>query len=532
MKPIFCFRLVLLLALGTFTMNPLAAQTPADDKKGEKTDEKKGSDKKESSAEKAPPKKEEKPKESKGAVTVGGAEIRYLAQTGTMPVLKEDGTPRADVFYVYYAAVDAEGKRLSQSDSAARPITYCFNGGPGASAVWLHLGGLGPRRIEWPAEGLTMTTVGRIIGNPNTILDVTDLVFIDPVSTGLSRAAKGEKAEQFFGVDEDIESVGEFIRLFTTREQRWSSPKFLCGESYGVLRAAGVVDYLQDTHAMYFDGLMLVSGLLNWQTLSADPGNDLPYITALPSLTATAHYHRKLPPDLQADFDKAVSASRAFAFGEYATALLRGRTLSPDERRRIAERLAQLTGLTPQQVDEQELRIRPEFFREMLLRDQGKILGRFDARVTSEDANRGRLAPDFDPSLSNVIGAFSSSVNAYIRGELGYESDHPYRVLTGLPWRYTSFANKYVAMEPRLGEAMKQNPKLRVLVLVGRRDLAVPPDAMRYSINHLPIPDSLRPNVRFIEYDSGHMMYLYAKDAERLRNDLAGFVRHSENRTP
>jgi len=461
-------------------------------------------------------------------VTVGGTEVSYIAQTGTMPVFKEDGTPRANVFYVYYSAVGADGKRLAQGDAASRPITYCFNGGPGASAVWLHLGGLGPRRIEWPADGLTMTTVGRIIGNPNTILDVTDLVFIDPVSTGLSRAAKGEKAEQFFGVDEDIEAVSEFIRLFTTREQRWNSPKFLCGESYGVLRAAGVVDYLQDNHAMYFDGLMLISGLLNWQTLSADPGNDLPFITTLPAFTATAHYHRKLSPELQADFDKAVRDSRSFAFGEYATALLRGRTLPPEERRRIAERLAQLTGLTPQQVDEQELRVRPEFFREMLLRDQGKILGRFDARVTSEDANRGRLAPDFDPSLSNVIGAFSSSVNAYIRGELKYESDHPYRVLTGLPWRYTSFANKYVAMEPRLGDAMKQNPKLRVLVLVGRRDLAVPSDAMRYSMNHLPIPDSLRPNIRFVEYDSGHMMYLYAKDAERLRTDLAGFVRNGK----
>ena len=488
----------------------------------------KPAEKKEEPREKPESSKEEKPKETKAAVTVGGVELSYVTQTGTLPVFKEDGAPRANVFYVYYAAVDAEGKRLAQRDPAARPITYCFNGGPGASAVWLHLGGLGPRRIEWPADGLTMTTVGRIVGNQNTILDGTDLVFIDPVSTGLSRAAKGEKADQFFGVDEDIEAVGEFIRLFTTREQRWRSRKFLCGESYGVIRAAGVVDYLQDNHAMYFDGLMLVSGLLNWQTLSADPGNDLPFITFLPTLTATAHYHRKLAPELQTDFEKAVAEARTFAFGEYATALLRGRTLPADERRRIAEKLARFIGLTAQQVDEQELRVRPEYFREMLLREQGKILGRFDARVTSEDANRARLAPDFDPSLSNVIGAFSSSVNAYIRGELGYESDHPYRVLAGLPWRYTSFANKYVAMEPRLAEAMKQNPKLRVLVLVGRRDLAVPPDAMRYSMDHLPIPATLRSNVRFVEYDSGHMMYLYAKDAEKLRTDLAAFVRDAK----
>jgi carboxypeptidase C (cathepsin A) len=326
-------------------------------------------------------------------------------------------------------------------------------------------------------------------------------------------------------VDEDIEAVSEFIRLFTTREQRWASPKYLCGESYGVLRAAGVADYLQDNHGMFLEGLMLLSGLLNWQTLSADPGNDLPFILWLPTLTATAHYHHKLPADLQADFEKAVREARAFALGEYALALLKGRTLASDERLRIAEKLARFTGLTVEQIDEQEIRIRPEFFREMLLRKEGKIIGRFDGRVTSEDGNRSRLAPEFDPSLSNVIGAFAASVNAYIRGELGYESDHPYRVLTGLPWKYTTYANKYLAMEPRLAEAMKQNPRLRVLVLTGRRDLAVPPDAMRYSINHLPIPDSLRSNIKWSEFESGHMMYLFAPDAEKLRRDLAEFLR-------
>jgi carboxypeptidase C (cathepsin A) len=231
--------------------------------------------------------KEEKPKETNGTVTIGGTEVKYVAQTGTMPVLKEDGTPRANVFYVYYAVTGADGKRLAQKEPAARSITYCFNGGPGAAAVWLHLGGLGPRKIEWPSDGLAPNTVRRIVSNPNSILDVTDLLFIDPVGTGVSRAAKGEKAEQFFGVDEDIEAVSEFIRLFTTREQRWASPKYLCGESYGVVRAAGVADYLQDNHGMFLEGLMLISGLLNWQTLSIDPGNDLPFILWLPTLTAT-----------------------------------------------------------------------------------------------------------------------------------------------------------------------------------------------------------------------------------------------------
>jgi carboxypeptidase C (cathepsin A) len=228
---------------------------------------------------------------------------------------------------------------------------------------------------------------------------------------------------------------------------------------------------------------------------------------------------------LQADFDKALREARSFASGEYALALLKGRTIPANERRAIAEKLARFTGLTADQIDEQELRVRPEFFREMLLRKEGKIIGRFDARVTSEDANRGRPSPEFDPSLTNVIGAFASSINAYIRGELNYESDHPYRVLSGLPWKYTTYANKYLAMEPRLAEAMKQNPRLRILVCTGRRDLAVPPDAMHFSMNHLPIPDSLRPNIKWSEFESGHMMYLFAPDAEKLRRDLSEFLR-------
>src|SRR5262249_20535069 len=196
---------------------------------------------------------------------------------------KEDGSPRANVFYVYYAATDVNGKRAAVTDAASRPITFCFNGGPGASAVWLHLGGLGPRRIDLPPEGLTPATVLHVVDNPNSILDTTDLVFIDPVSTGLSRAAKGEKPEQFFNVDDDIQAIGEFLRLFTTREQRWSSPKYFCGESYGVMRVAGLANYLQDKHGLYAEGLILMSGLVNFGTISSGPGNDLPFVLYLPA---------------------------------------------------------------------------------------------------------------------------------------------------------------------------------------------------------------------------------------------------------
>jgi carboxypeptidase C (cathepsin A) len=497
------------------------AQEEAPKHDAKKPGEQKEEPKKEEKPEKP---KEEKPKERSGKVTLAGAPVSYLAQTGTIPVLKDDGTPRANVFYVYYAVTDADGKRLAAKDASSRSITFCFNGGPGASAVWLHLGGLGPRRVDLPPDGLSPATAVKVVDNPNSILDATDLVFVDPVSTGLSRAAKGEKPEQFFGVDEDIQAVGEFVRLFTTREQRWASPKFFCGESYGVTRVAGLAQYLQDKHGLYADGLMLMSGLLSFQTISPDISNDLPFVVFLPGLTATAHFHRKLPPDLQADLQKAVAESRAFAQGDYTLALMQGAALPDDQRRQIAEKLARYTGLNVEQIDEQDLRINPSYFREMLLRKEGKILGRFDARVTGDDGDRSELRPEFDPSFTNIVGGFSSAVNAYVRGELGYESDNPYHVLGNLPWKWTSFEGRYVSTEGKLAQAMKTNPRLRVVVLTGYRDLAVPEDSMRYSISHLTLPKSVRSNIAFQHYESGHMMYLYRPDAEKLRKDLLEFL--------
>ncbi len=482
-------------------------------------------EKKEEKKDAAEKPKEEKPKEHAGSITLAGAEVKYIAQTGTIPVLKDDGAVKANVFYVYYAATGADGKRLAAQAGNTRPITFCFNGGPGASAVWLHLGGLGPRRLDLPPEGLTPSTVSRVVDNPNSILDATDLVFVDPVSTGLSRAAKGEKPEQFFGLDEDIAAVGEFVRLFTTREQRWGSPKYLLGESYGVTRVSGLAAYLQHKHGLFTEGLVLMSGLINFGTLNADAGHDLPFILYLPAFTATAHYHKKLPADLMGDVDQAVADSRAFAQNEYSVALLKGAALAPEERRRVAEKLARFTGLTADLADEQNLRIDPAFFRKALLRKEGKIIGRFDARVIGEDGDPGDPQPGYDPSFSNIVGGFASAVNAYIRGELGYESDHPYHVLNaGLPWKWSSFEGRYVSTDAQLANALLTNPKMRVLVLAGRRDLAVPEDSLRHSLSHLPLPASVRKNITTEHYDSGHMMYLLRTDAEKLRADLLRFL--------
>jgi carboxypeptidase C (cathepsin A) len=468
--------------------------------------------------------KEQKPKDSKGSVKIAGRDVAYVAKTGTLPLLKEDGATRAEIFFVYYAVTGADGKPVAAADSA-RPIIFCFNGGPGSSAVWLHFGGLGPKKIVLPPDGRTPEVLGKVADNPLSILDVADLVFIDPVGTGTSRPAKGEKGEQFWGVDEDIEACGEFIRLFATREQRWMSPKYLCGESYGGIRAAGLAEFLQNKHGMYLNGVIIVSGLLNFQTLGSDTANDLPFLCFLPTLTASAAFHGKLAPELAADLDKTLADVRTFAFGEYAVALLKGRTLPADERRRVADKLARFTGLPVQVVEDSNLRVSPSVFRKALLRKEGKIIGRFDARVVAEDSDRVDPRPEFDPSYSFIIGPFSAAANAYTRTTLGYESDQPYRVVAGLPWNYSRFSNRYASMEPRLAEAMKMNPRLRVLVCQGLRDLAVPPDAMAYSLNHLPIPDSLRGNITIATYDSGHMMYLLDKDAAKLREDIVGWMK-------
>ncbi len=469
---------------------------------------------------------EVKPKETSGSVHIAGKELRYSAQTGMLPILKEDGTLRASVFYVYYAAAGDNGERTCKAAPATRPVMFCFNGGPGSSAVWLHLGGLGPRRVDTLLDGRRPSALAPLVENPNSVLDATDLVFIDPVSTGLSRAAKGENEKQFLGVEEDIEAVGEFIRMFCAREKRWESPKFLCGESYGGIRGAGLAEHLQSKHGIYLNGLQIVSGLLNYQTISEQTGNDLPFICALPALTNVAHFHKKLATDLQSDRAKAEAESRAFAQGEYAVALLKGNTLPDAERQQIASKVARLTGLALQQVLDQNLRIDRWRFRKQLLKQEGKILGGYDARVLADDLQTDTQSPSFDPSADFLRGAVSASINAYVRDTLQFESDHPYRVMApiyGL-WNFNQYANRFVTMENRLAEALVRNPRLQVLLQVGRSDLVVPQDAMQFSINQLPIPKLLQANLRFQEYASGHMMYFHLPDAEKFRQDTVEFI--------
>jgi carboxypeptidase C (cathepsin A) len=460
-----------------------------------------------------------KPVFTTNTVTIAGHKVKYVAETGMLPVLKSDGTPRASVFYVAYT-------RLGETDKATRPVTMCFNGGPGSSSVWLHLGALGPRRVKMNEDGTLPKPPFGLVDNEFSILSASDLVFIDPVATGFSRPVKDEKAESFFGQSADVESVGEFIRLWTTRHERWLSPKYLCGESYGVFRAAGLAEHLRARYGMYLNGLILVSGVLDFGTLDNEAGNDLPYTLALPAETATAFYHKKLAPDLQADLAKALDEARDFAANAYPAALRQGESLSADDRKKAVAELARLTGLSERVIEDNNLRVDTGVFRKQLLHDEGLILGGYDARITGRDHNAAAPYPDFDPSYAAAYGPFSAAMNSYARAELKFEDDLPYEIIAGVqPWNYTAH-NNYAATEGQLASAMNQNPYMRVLVLGGRHDLVCPIETMHYSLDHMQLDPAYRTNITYAEFDAGHMMYVNLPDLKKMQKTLVDFVGH------
>lgn len=457
----------------------------------------------------------DKPVVTKHSITIGNSALAYSAETGMLPLLKDDGTAKASMFYVAYTV---------DGGDTSRPIIYCFNGGPGASAVWLHLGGLGPKRAQVNPNATLPPPPYKLVNNQHTVLQHADLVFIDPVATGYSRPMNDEKAEQFFGKRSDIEAMSEFIVLYTTRHHRWGSPKYLCGESYGVFRAAGLAEYLQDHHGMFLNGLLLVSGLVDFGTIRTGSTNDLPYSIFLPTLTAVAHFHNRLPADLQQDLEQALKESRRFASDEYLAALFAGESLDKDQRRLISKKLSRLTGMPEDFILENRLRISSSMFRKKLLIEEGLICGRYDGRITGRDGDYSSLYPSFDPSYMAALGPLAATMNAYVREELAFENDLPYKTLAGVqPWKYEE--NTYSSTAADLASAMSKNPHLKVLVMTGRCDLAVPPDAMRYSIDHLEIDPLIKANFSFVEYESGHMMYLNSPDLKKIGQDVARFLR-------
>ncbi len=456
------------------------------------------------------------------SVTIAGQRITYIAETGMLPILKADGVSRASVFYVAYTRTDkAEG---GNRKSETRPVTFSFNGGPGSASLWLHLGALGPRRVKMNEDGSQPPPPSVLVDNEFSILDTSDLVFIDPVATGFSRAAKDEKADQFFGVDADLDSVGEFIRLWTTRHERWLSPKFLCGESYGVYRAAGLADHMRGRYGFYFNGLIMVSGLMDFATIYNVPGNDLPYPLLLPAFTAAAHFHKKLPPDLQADLSKALAESREFGRGAFASAMQQGAALPVEEKQKVIVELSRLTGLTSEVIRDNNLRIDQGTFRKQLLHSEGLILGAYDARLTGRDGDQASQGPAYDPSSAAVMGPFSAAMNSYVRSELKFEDDLPYELIAGVqPWNYGA-KNVFANTSERLASVMNQNPYLKILVVGGRCDLVCPIDAMHHSLDHMTLAPELRKNISYAEYDAGHMMYINLPDLKKLSADVEKFL--------
>lgn len=450
------------------------------------------------------------------SVTINGAQIPYKATTGKLQLKKDDGKPRASIFHVSYVRSDVK-------DPSSRPVMFAFNGGPGSSAVWLHIGLLGPKIIQLPGDGTSAPLPpSRVVANPLSILDVCDLVFVDPVSTGYSRAEKDVKADEFHGLDEDIQSVGDFIRRWISEHDRWSSPKYLLGESYGGIRVAGLSSHLQTRYGMSLNGVILLSSLLDFSTVQSAPGNDLAYLVFLPSFTGTAHFHQKI----KGDRDALVKESTEFAFGEYAAALLRGTDLDDATKQGLSVKLEKLTGIAAQIWNDRDLRLEPSAFRSELLRKEGKVIGRFDGRVAWAATDPSAEFARYDPSYSLAYGVFSTAMLDYLGRELGYKEDQPYEILTSKvqPWQWNS-NNEVVNLSDRLATAMRDNPHLRVLVMGGLTDLATPPEGVAHSLRHmLDLPAGLSANVTTRFFDGGHMFYLNPTDLAKSRKDLVEFI--------
>ncbi|HYE61067.1 MAG TPA: hypothetical protein VD997_03645 [Phycisphaerales bacterium] len=474
-------------------------------------------EKEEDKAKKEPP----PPIATEHTVSIGGQATRYTARAGRLP-LKDEATGRvkAEVFFIAYT------KQLDEADKSlgARPITFAFNGGPGSSSVWLHLGTMGPRRVDYGPEGEPLPPPAKIVDNEWSWLDFTDLVFIDPVSTGFSRAREGEDAKQFHGLSEDISAVGEFIRLYCVREDRWGSPKFLVGESYGTTRAAGLAGHLQDSLGMPVNGVVLVSPVLHFQTIAFDNGNDTPYWLFLPTYTATAWHHGKLKGRWAETLEGAVKEAETFARTEYLTALAQGDSLAPGERDRVVKRLAELTGVSEDFIRRSNLRIRIHQFTKELLRSEGRTVGRFDSRYKGIDKDGVNDTYDYDPSYAAIQGPFTGALNQYVREELNYETDLNYEILTGnvQPWNLGA-NNRYAETAETLRRAMTTNPSLRLMVACGYYDLATPFYAADYTVSHLGLDPALRGNAEVHRYKGGHMMYLRLEDLKKLKLDAASF---------
>ena len=465
---------------------------------------------------------------SKHKIRINGETIAYTVRCGTV-VLKEDSEkdgnreadkPRATLFFIAYT-------KDSVKDPTKRALTFSFNGGPGSSSVWLHLGVLGPKRVKLDAEGNAPPPPYQLIDNEYSLLSETDLVFIDPIGTGYSRMLDGEKTKEFHTYQRDLDSVGEFIRLYTTRNQRWASPKFIAGESYGTTRAAGLSSLLQEKYGMYLNGLMLFSTALDFSAFRFMQGHDLAHVLFLPTYAATAWYHKRLDKRLQAKTLRAViDEVEVFAEGEYNAALFLGDKLEMNAREAIIAKLTQYTGLSRAYIESTNLRIQIHRFCKELCRDERRTVGRLDSRFKGIERDAAGENIESDPAHTNLDGAYAACINDYLRRELKFESDTPYTMISKLymSWDFGS-KDQHLNVVESLRKAICNNPHMKVYVGSGYYDLATPHFASDYVLNHMALDKSLFGNISKFYYEAGHMMYVHAASLKLQAKHLRDFVK-------
>ncbi len=451
-------------------------------------------------------------------MTIGGKLLHYTATTGRMPIKTEEGKIEAEMFYVAYT--------LDGEQPGSRPLTFAFNGGPGSASIWLHMGALGPRKVVLQPEGWMPPAPYHLEDNASSPLDRTDLVLVDAIGTGFSRPADTQTGKKFWGLKGDIAAFGEFIRMYITRNERWSSPLFLLGESYGTTRAAGLSGYLANK-GISFNGIVLLSTIIRFQTVTGGSANDQAFIDTLPTYTMIAWYHRKLPADLMQDQAKTRAEAEKFASTEYAAILAKGDALSAEERKNAAERIAHYIGLTPQDVDEANLRIDVRWFTHRLLASQKLRVGRLDGRYTGPDPQGYLDTPFYDPTGSATAPPFTSMFNDYVRRELGYKTDMTYNVSypdANKNWDWGNAAEGPPDTSVDLRAAIVKNPYLKVLVMEGNYDLATPYFAVHDTMDHMDLTEAYRKNISYATYQAGHMVYLRQADLQKMKTDYANFI--------
>ena len=451
-------------------------------------------------------------------ITINGKSVPYTATAGTMVLRDPAGNPKATVFYISYTR--------DKQDAGTRPVSFFFNGGPGSASIWLNMGIMSPKFAKMGPGGAQPAPPYDLVDNPNSPLDVTDLVQVDAMMTGYSRPAPDVKASDFTGAENDIKMFGQFIRNYLDKYHRWSSPKYLFGESYGTFRSAGLASELQEDEGIELNGVMLLGTVLNFQYISQSPSNEIGYATFLPTYTASAWYHKKLPADLQAQsVEQVVQQSRDYAFGDYLTAMAKGNGLTATEKTAVAKQLARLTGLSQTFIENSNLRVSAGAFRTELLRDQGLMLGRYDTRYTGRNGNPASQSQDYDPSDVAPSSAFMAAFMRYLHDDLNYTSDLQYYAggHTGR-WDYGRAGRGYPNEMESLRLAMAKDPYLHVLVGAGYYDTATPFGNAEYTFSHLGFDQSYRDRVQFKYYESGHMAYLNQASAGQLKTDIASFI--------